>query len=123
MACNPSRQVSLESLIATCSRDIYINRKSWERLYERLQHLKGIDQITNEDILSIVYLDTLNDVFEDYKSDRELDAHIQDKLEKSKDTRDRLLKDLHEKNEKLDKINNVMIEDKYKFERHTRTRI
>lgn len=76
---DPASYVSLESLIATCSRDVYIKRNVWDVICNRLEYLHDIKKIDLNDIFSIVYLDSMKSFFDDLKI-QELQ-----KIEKSKD--------------------------------------
>lgn len=63
---DPSAKISLTSMIAAYSRDLFIKRRVWERFYEALTGLKEQEEISDEDISGLFYHSYIEDVLRQY---------------------------------------------------------
>ena len=59
---HPEVELSLETLIATCYRDVFINVRIWEKFYDSIQELKQKDVLSEKDISSLLWQDYIEDV-------------------------------------------------------------
>ena len=59
---HPDLKLSLETLIATCYRDVFINVRIWERFYDHAHELKQNEVISDKDISALLWWDYLEDV-------------------------------------------------------------
>jgi len=120
----PSSDVSLESLIATCSRDVFIKRNVWEIVCKRLEYLHDVKNIEYNDIFSIVYLESIKGLIKDLKIDeikksnvdsgnladkevkliKELDERLEKGLKLGVENREKLKNDIKEKDDNLKKL-------------------
>jgi hypothetical protein len=59
---HPEVELSLETLIATCYRDVFINVRIWEKFYDSVQELKQKKVISEKDISSLLWQESIEDV-------------------------------------------------------------
>lgn len=58
---NPSTKLSLETIIAAHSRNLFINRRIWDRFYQVLQELKKDGKIGDDDLATLFWHSYLED--------------------------------------------------------------
>jgi hypothetical protein len=95
---DPRSDVSLESLIATCSRDVFIKRNVWEIVCKRLEYLHDVKNVNYDDIFSIVYLDSIKSLIKDLKIEQIRKTNVESN--KLTDNEAELLKELDDRLEK-----------------------
>jgi len=59
---HPDVELSLETLIATCYKDVFINVRIWEKFYDSVQELKQKNVISEKDISSLLWQEYIEDV-------------------------------------------------------------
>lgn len=63
---NPESELSLKSIIAIHSRDLFIKRSVWDRFYDVLQYLKHDKKISDENISMLFYHDHIENVLMEF---------------------------------------------------------
>jgi hypothetical protein len=58
---NPNSKLSLETIIAAHSRNLFVNRRIWDRFYEVLQELKNGGKIGDDDLATLFWHSYLED--------------------------------------------------------------
>jgi len=63
---NPSIKLSLETIIAAYSHDLFIKRRVWDKFYEVLYQLKQEKKIDSKDISALFYHNYIEDVLKEF---------------------------------------------------------
>ena len=63
---NPTTDVPLDIIIATHSRNLFIDRKIWDRFYSILEKLKKDGKVNDSQIEILLYRNTINNLLKEY---------------------------------------------------------
>ena len=103
---DPSFNISLESLIAVCARDLFVKQRVWEQFHEVLCEIVRNDTIPIKDLSTLFYHNHIEDALIDLdESDVEIitDDYVASKIKESRKFIDAELKrELSEKAEELE---------------------
>lgn len=120
---HPDVKLTLETLIAACYRDIFINVRIWERFYDILQELKQKEEISIEDMSSLLYHDYIEDVLchlDETDTDKITQEFVLEKTKGAKEVIDKKEKESEKRLEKQQQEINALTQkiDKMSRERY-----
>jgi hypothetical protein len=70
---NPSINIPLESLIANCCRDCFINKHLWERFLNNVDDLKRSELLKSDDFSALIYYGLAENILRKYNDERDVD--------------------------------------------------
>lgn len=83
---NPKVDISLKSIIAAHSRDLFVQRGVWERFYDILQQLVKEKKVEDRDISMLFYHNYIEDVlreFDEFEADQLTTEFVLEKIEEA----------------------------------------
>ena len=66
---NPTKEISLKSIISVYSQELFVKRRVWEKFYKIVSELKQEDKIKNEDISMLFYNNYIEEVLVEIDED------------------------------------------------------
>jgi len=88
---NPNTKPPLKSIIAAHSRDLFVNRRVWDRFYEALQKLKREGKIKDEDISTLFWHSYVEDALrsiEETETKKITSQFVMEEIEKAEKLRE-----------------------------------
>lgn len=92
---NPNTKLSLETIIAAHSRNLFVNRRIWDRFYKVLQELKKDGKIGEEDLATLFWHNYLEDTLrpiEESESNVITSEFVLEKIEEAGKLREQAIK-------------------------------